>query len=169
MATLRRGLVDKVKKAASKVSTRGVQVAAKAGTRGARVLVETTVAAVKTVDKIQQKLGGRPSKVRLTPKTAVNERLAETPVQQPEPKAAAPMMSKAPVEKAPKKPTKLETAPAKVRQATSPQVSESPPVEMRDSGRKTMPAAAPKRSTKAKTPAKEFKVKRGQKHLHSGR
>lgn len=162
MATLRRGLVDKVKKAASKVSTRGVQVAAKAGTRGARVLVETTVAAVKTVDKLQQKLGRRPNKVRLTPKATVKERLAETPV---------PMMSKAPVEKEPKKPAKTETAPAKARQATSPKMSETPPVEMRDSGRKTMPAAAPKRSTKAKAPApaKQFKVKRGQKHLHSGR
>ncbi|KFE68640.1 hypothetical protein [Hyalangium minutum] len=160
MATLRRGLVDKVKKAASKVRTRGVQAAAKAGTRGARVLVETTVAAVKTVDKLQQKLGGRPSKVRLTPKAAVKEQLTETPVQQPEPKAAAPM-----------KPAKTETAPAKGRRAASRQVSETPAVEMRDSGRKTMPAAAPKRSTKAKepAPAKQFKVKRGQKHLHSGR
>lgn len=68
MATLRRGLVDTVKKAASKVSARGVQVAAKAGTRGARVLVETTVAAVKTVDKLQEKLGRGSSKAKFTEK-----------------------------------------------------------------------------------------------------
>jgi hypothetical protein len=135
MATLRRGLVDKVKKAASKVSARGVQVAAKAGTRGARALVETTVAAVKTVDKIQEKLGRRPAKTRFAEKPLVRE----------------------------------VAVPSKARRATAESTPETPPVELRDAGRKTMPTAAPKRSKKAKTPGKQFKVKRGQKHPHSGR
>ncbi|HVG57244.1 MAG TPA: hypothetical protein VNA24_01725 [Hyalangium sp.] len=115
MATLRRGLVDTVKKAAEKVRTRGVQVAAKAGTRGARALVETTAAAVKTVDKFQAKLGrgARKSSTTSTP--------------------------------------------------------EALPVELREAGRKTMPTAAPKRSKQAKSAGKQFKVKRGQKHPHSGR
>lgn len=158
MATLRRGLVDTVKKAASKVRARGVQVAAKAGTRGARVLVETTVAAVKTVDKLQEKLGRRSSRVRFTEKARASEPLFETPVSRP-------------VAQEPKKAAKAEGATAKPRRVPSPQASEAPPVELRDAGRKTVPAAgaAPKRSKKAKAPGKQFKVKRGQKHLHSGR
>ncbi|HYI00326.1 hypothetical protein [Hyalangium sp.] len=135
MATLRRGLVDKVKKAASKVSARGVQVAAKAGTRGARALVETTVAAVKTVDKIQEKLSRRPAKARSALKPMVGE----------------------------------QAVPSKARRATAERTPEAPPVEPREAGRKTMPTAAPKRSKTAKTPGKRFKVKRGQKHPHSGR
>jgi hypothetical protein len=131
MATLRRGLVDKVKKAASKVSARGVRVATRAGTRGARAVVETTVAAMKTVDKLQEKLGRRPAKARSVEKPVV--------------------------------------APSRPRRATAERAAKSPPVELREVGRKTMPAAAPKRSKKAKTPGKQFKVKRGQKHLHTGR
>jgi len=43
-------------------------------------------------------------------------------------------------------------------------------VALRESGRKAMPApaVAAKRS-KAPAPKKEFKAKRGQKHLHTGR
>ena len=88
MASLRRGLVDKVKKAAKSVGKRGAQVAAKVGTRGARALVETTAAAVKTVDKVQSKLGRGPRKAtrseepmraapRPAPKTA-QERVGDT-------------------------------------------------------------------------------------------
>ena len=155
MATLRRGLVDTVKKAATKVSARGVQVAAKAGTRGARVLVETTVAAVKTVDKLQEKLGRRPNKVRsAAPMTA------KAPESQP-PKASE--------TRAPKTPVKAEGAPLKPRRAAPQRTEEAQPVELREAGRKTMPAAAPKRAKKKAAPGKQFKVKRGQKHRHSGR
>ncbi|MFP2928849.1 hypothetical protein ACLESO_27355 [Pyxidicoccus sp. 3LG] len=53
MATTRQGLVDRVKR-----------VALRAGTRGARALVETAVVTVRTVDALQSKLrrvrgGGR--------------------------------------------------------------------------------------------------------------
>ncbi len=142
MASLRRGLVDKVKKAAESVGRKGAQVAAKAGTRGARALVETTAAAVKTVDKIQSKLG-RGSRAK--PSTAsepiiASEKTAET------------------------------TAPKAKRTATTARTAEAQPVALRESGRKTTPApaAAAKRS-KAPAPKKEFKAKRGQKHLHTGR
>jgi hypothetical protein len=123
--------VDTVKKAASKVGTRGVQVAARAGTRGARALVETTVAAVKTVDKLQEKLGRRPHQA---PAAEVRE-------------------------------------PAKPRRTSTASTPEALPAAIRETGRKTMPAAAPKRSKKAPASRsrKQFKVKRGQKHLHSGR
>jgi hypothetical protein len=138
MATLRRGLVDTVKKAAAKVGTRGAQVAAKAGTRGARVLVETTAAAVKTVDKLQAKLGRRPRKSpSVTQEPMVAERTPRTA--------------------------------AKPRRTTPPRPHEAQPVELREAGRKTMAAPAPKRSKQAKPAGKQFKVKRGQKHLHSGR
>jgi hypothetical protein len=43
------------------------------------------------------------------------------------------------------------------------------PVELREAGRKTMPAAAPKRAKQAKPIGPQFKVKRGQKHRHTGR
>jgi hypothetical protein len=109
MATLKSGLVDRVKKAA-----------AQAGTRGAKALVETTAAAVKTVDKLQEKLGRRPAK-------------AEPP-----------------------KPRKTSTPTAKPL-----------PVALREAGRKTVAAAAPKRSKASAAPG--FKVKRGQKHPHTGR
>jgi len=160
MATLRRGLVDKVKKAASKVSTRGVQVAAKAGTRGARALVETTVAAVKTVDKLQQKLGRRSSKARFPQESMRGEPLSKAP---------PPMTSKAPESRAAKTPAKAAGAAPKPRRATSERTAEAQPVELREAGRKTMPTAAPKRAKKTAAPGKQFKVKRGQKHLHSGR
>jgi hypothetical protein len=154
MATLRRGLVDTVKKAAAKVSTRGVEVATKAGTRGARALVETTVAAVKTVDKLQEKLGRRSSQARS--------------VEQ----AAAPKLETKPTTRASRatgRVSKVETRPtrgipSKSRRATT----EAQPMVPREAGRKTMPAAAPKRSkAAAQTPG--FKVKRGQKHRHTGR
>lgn len=130
MASLRRGLVDKVKKAAQSVGKRGAQVAAKAGTRGARALVETTAAAVKTVDKLQSKLG----------RGARKASIPQEP-QRMEPKPA-------------------QTAASKAKRASAP----------REAGRKDMPtqAVAAKRS-KAPAPKKEFKAKRGQKHLHTGR
>lgn len=142
MATLRRGLVDTVKKAASKVSTRGVQVAAKAGTKGARVLVETTVAAVKTVDKLQEKLGRRAGKASFTEKAVASEAPERAPT--------------------PKKEAKAEMPAAKPRRASSPQRAETLPVEQRDMGRKTVPAAST-------APKSAKKGKRGQKHRHSGR
>jgi hypothetical protein len=177
MATLRRALVDKVKKAASKVSTRGVQVAAKAGTRGARALVETTVVAVKTVDKIQQTLGRRSNKANSIKETLKVEQQSKTTPRQTPPQTSAPMTSKAAETqtaktqaKTPSKaPAKTEGSTAKPSRATSERASEAQPVEMREAGRKTMPAAAPKRSKQAPAAGKQFKVKRGQKHLHSGR
>jgi hypothetical protein len=161
MATLRRGLVDTVKKAATKVGARGVQAAAKAGTKGARVLVETTVAAVKTVDKLQQKLGRGANKVRSAKQFLGVEPRSETAPRQSTSRAAAPMISKAPV--------KAEGATPKPRRAPTERTEEAQPVELREAGRKTMPAAAPKRAKKAAAPGKQFKVKRGQKHQHSGR
>jgi hypothetical protein len=138
MASLRRGLVDKVKKAAAKVSKRGAQVAAKAGTRGARALVETTAAAVKTVDKIQSKLGRGSRKASTSTAPVAGSKISGD--------IAAP----------------------KAKRTT--RTSEAQPVALRESGRKAMPtqAVAAKRS-KAPAPKKEFKAKRGQKHLHTGR
>jgi hypothetical protein len=158
MATLRRGLVDKVKKAASKVSTRGVQVAAKAGTRGARALVETTVAAVKTVDKLQEKLGRRPAKASM----------AERPLMVNEPSATTPRKASTKASGATAQKTSGTTARAASRELKSPRTAAgASPMKMREEGRKTMPAAAPKRSKAASAPG--FKVKRGQKHRHTGR
>jgi hypothetical protein len=138
MASLRRGLVNTVKKAAAKVGTRGVQAAAKAGTRGARALVETTAAAVKTVDKLQAKLGRRShASAPFTQKPLVAER-KPGPAAQP-------------------------------RRVTPPRTPEAQPVELREAGRKAMPAAAPKRSKPAKPAGPQAKVKRGQKHRHTGR
>jgi hypothetical protein len=157
MATLRRGLVDTVKKAAAKVGTRGVQVAAKAGTRGARALVETTAAAVKTVDKIQATLGRR-SRNSAAPTQTQSHQAAVAPKVNQDTVTQAPVASAKPVGTA-----------TKARRTTSPRTPEASPVELRESGRKTMPAAAPKRSKKAKAAGPQFKVKRGQKHRHSGR
>jgi hypothetical protein len=169
MTTLRRGLVDKVKKAAAKVSTRGVQVAAKAGTRGARALVETTAAAVKTVDKIQATLGRRSRKSAASaqePMVAKGTSGAGTQSMQA---AAAPRMNQNTVTQAPAASAQPVGTATKARRTTSPRTPEASPVELRESGRKTMPAAAPKRSKKAKPAGPQFKVKRGQKHRHSGR
>jgi hypothetical protein len=139
MASLRRGLVDKVKKAAKSVGKRGAQVAAKVGTRGARALVETTAAAVKTVDKVQSKLGRAPRKATLSE----------------EPMRAAPRA-------APK------TAQEKVGDTAAPRAKRAS--APRESGRKDMPTqAVAAKSAKAPAPKKEFKAKRGQKHLHTGR
>jgi hypothetical protein len=156
MATLRRGLVDTVKKAAAKVGTRGVQVAAKAGTRGARALVETTAAAVKTVDKLQAKLGRRPRKSATSTQST--------------PRTHAPMMDKDTGTQASNVPAKSVGGTAtKSRRATTSRTPEAQPVELREAGRKTMPAAAPKRSKQAKPAGPQFKVKRGQKHRNAGR
>jgi hypothetical protein len=148
MASLRRGLVDKVKKAAKSVGKRGVRVAAKAGTRGARALVETTAAAVKTVDKIQSKLGrgSRKASTSAEPMRAIPK---------PAPRST---------------PGELESAPPRTKRASSTRTSEARPVALREAGRKAMPApaAAAKRS-KAPALKKQFKAKRGQKHLHTGR
>ncbi|WP_224371541.1 hypothetical protein [Hyalangium versicolor] len=182
MATLRRGLVDKVKKAAAKVSTRGVEVAAKAGTRGARALVETTVAAVKTVDKLQEKLGRRAPKVRTTEESMMGQKAAPAsePIQAAAPKAPAKVSRT--TARAPKqdvireqslKDVVMKKAPA-TRSAVGASTksrrvnTETQPVALREAGRKTMPGAAPKRS-KAAAQAPGFKVKRGQKHRHTGR
>jgi len=160
MATLRRGLMDTVKKAA-----------AKAGTRGARALVETTAAAVKTVDKLQEKLGRRPRRDVFT-QVPIKAESTSKPATRLTPRGATPMVSKEAVTRAPKKPAKSAgttgTA-VKSRRTITESTAEAQPVELREAGRKTMPAAAPKRSKQAKAAGKQFKVKRGQKHLHSGR
>lgn len=192
MATLRRGLVDKVKKAAAKVSTRGVQVAAKAGTRGARVLVETTVAAVKTVDKLQEKLGRRSAKAPVAEKPLAESEAskAEMPTTSPKASGAAAQKSSGVTASKPagvtaQKPSRVtaskpsgatvrKTSGATARAPRSESKSrrtaaesEAAPVMLREAGRKTMPTAAPKRSKAAAGPG--FKVKRGQKHRHTGR
>lgn len=160
MATLRRGLVDTVKKAA-----------AKAGTRGARALVETTAAAVKTVDKLQEKLGRRPRRDVFT-QVPIETAPTSKPATRLTPRGATPMVAKDTGTRAPKKSAKSAgttgTA-VKSRRTTTENTPEAQPVELREAGRKTMPAAAPKRSKQAKSAGKQFKVKRGQKHLHSGR
>jgi hypothetical protein len=169
MATLRRGLVDKVKKAAAKVSTRGVQVAAKAGTRGARALVETTAAAVKTVDKIQATLGRRSRKSAAStqqPMVAKDTSGAGTQSMQA---TVKPMGNQDTSTQAPAASAKPVGTATKARRTPTSRTSEAAPVELRESGRKTMPAAAPKRSKQAKPAGPQFKVKRGQKHRHSGR
>jgi hypothetical protein len=160
MATLRRGLVDTVKKAA-----------AKAGTRGARALVETTAAAVKTVDKLQEKLGRRPRKAAFTQVPTKAEPSSE-PATRLTPRGATPMVTKETGTRAPKtsaKPSSTKGTAVKSRRTATASTPEAQPVELREAGRKTMPAAAPKRSKQAKSAGKQFKVKRGQKHLHSGR
>ncbi|MDC0712175.1 hypothetical protein POL68_27155 [Stigmatella sp. ncwal1] len=168
MATLRRGLVDKVKKAAARVSTRSAEVAAKAGTRGARAIVETTVAAVKTVDTIQKKLGRGSSKAAKL-KQAVASKAPAAPKTATAPKAptapAQRVISTGPASASP-------SLPKQPRQAAPATPIEVPLGAGRDAGRKTMPAAAAKR-TKApkpgKAPKQVFKAKRGQKHIHTGR
>jgi hypothetical protein len=62
------------------------------------------------------------------------------------------------------------TAAPRTKRASSTRTSEAQPVALRESGRKAMPtpAVAAKRS-KAPAAKKEFKAKRGQKHLHTGR
>ena len=147
MATGKRGLVDKVKR-----------VVARASTRGAMTLVEGTAAAVRTVDKLQSKLSTRGKKA----KAAV----------MPE----APMVGVSPPVASEKQATPARRAPQARDTAAS-----APP---RTAGRKTLPVteAAAKRSTAPATKTKKaaakkpmpqtgntFKVKRGQKHLHSGR
>ena len=120
MATGKQGLVDKVKRAVARV-----------GTRGALTLVEGTAAAVRTVDRFQEKLSSRGRKVEAA-------------------------------------------APPEAPGVGGPQPRRAP---ARTAGRKTLPVAeaAAKRSKApaqaAKKPPKpgDFKVKRGQKHLHSGR
>ncbi|WP_224240621.1 hypothetical protein [Hyalangium gracile] len=190
MATLRRGLVDKVKKAAAKVSTRGVEVATKAGTRGARALVETTVAAVKTVDKLQEKLGrrstkGRSAKERVADVTDNASKVAsETATPKASTKAAgttgrASTKASGTTDRVARQDTVKDVAPKKTPTAKSTDrmttksrgtttETEAQPVVLREAGRKTMPGTAPKR---AKAPAQKpgFKVKRGQKHRHTGR
>ncbi|SEU22782.1 hypothetical protein [Stigmatella erecta] len=181
MATLRRNLVEKVKKAAAKVSSRGAEVATQAGTRGARAIVETTVAAVKTVDTIQKKLGrgkaaatakAAAAKDAAATKAAAVTKAATAAKAATVAKAAAPKAAAAPVVNSPPasdapvaKPPKRSAAPANL--------PEAPAIAGRDAGRKTMPAASAKRTKPAKVAAKGtqqvFKAKRGQKHIHTGR
>lgn len=175
MASLKRGLVDTVKKAAEKVRKQGVQVAAKAGTRGARAIVETTAAAVKTVDKLQSKLGRGPRKVSTSAQMPMaRDSASETgsrksPSRVPSDTASAKprrgSTGRGATEKAPQAPI------ARPRRASAGSSSEAQPMAMRETGRKTMhsEATVAKRSKAAKPQQKQFKVKRGQKHLHSGR
>lgn len=158
MATLRRGLVDTVKKAAAKV-----------GTRGARALVETTAAAVKTVDKLQGKLGRRSHKPPAATQEPMMAGRSSEAATRSTPRAATPMAGKATRTHAPRTPAKPAGTAAKPRRTSTPRTPEAQPVELREAGRKTMPATAPKRSKQTKAAGKQFKVKRGQKHLHSGR
>jgi hypothetical protein len=129
--------------------------------------VETTAAAVKTVDKLQAKLGRHSAKAPAT-QESVTENEASTPITQ---KATATKASGATATKS----TASKSTASKASAATSPEpkarrntTAEAPPIAMREGGRKTMPAAAPKRS-KVAAQAPGFKVKRGQKHRHTGR
>lgn len=150
MATAKRGLVDKVKRAVARAST-----------RGAMTLVEGTAAAVRTVDKLQAKLASRGKQEKTNTVAEAAPAVSATPA--PAPKRATPRANEA-------------------REKTAPRAAP------RTSGRKTMPGteAAAKRvrapTAEAKTEAKAaptekkaqpqaggFKVKRGQKHLHSRR
>ena len=70
------------------------------------------------------------------------------------------------------KPERLSAEPPKaLRPASSPVAPRASPVGERqnESGRKTRPAAAAKRKVAKSKRALGFKVKRGQKHLHSRR
>jgi hypothetical protein len=163
MATLRSGLVDKVKKAAAKVSARGAEVAARAGTRGARALVETTTAAVKTVDKLQARLGRSSSKARAAEKVKAPDSASKPSVAKAATRVQGSTARASPQEAVPSRSSLKEGASAKPRRAAT----VGAPMAMREAGRKTMPASAPKRSKKAQGPG--FKVKRGQKHRHTGR
>jgi hypothetical protein len=158
MATAKRGLVDKVKR-----------VVARASTRGAMTLVEGTAAAVRTVDKLQEKLSTRRGKQAQT-NMAQEEAPAVSATPAPEARRTSPRTER------------TNEARANAPRAPEPRDTEkrAPP---RTSGRKTMPGteAAAKRVKAPTAQAKEapaekkprapgeFKVKRGQKHLHSGR
>ena len=158
-------LVDTVKKAA-----------AKAGTRGARALVETTAAAVKTVDKLQEKLGRRPRRdvftqvpIEAEPTSKPATRLSRGAPRRWWPRTPAPVLRNFGPPKTSAKSASTKGAAVKSRRTTTESTPEAQPVALREGGRKTMLAAAPKRSKQAKPAGKQFKVKRGQKHLHSGR
>lgn len=156
MATAsKRGLVDKVKK-----------VAARAGTRGARVLVDTAVAATRTVDTLQSKL----ERVRdLAPglkKSKKNEAARVAPVS---PLTSAPAATSRRASTTAR--GAIESAKKPTPKATTSRTPRAVENVAATAGRKTVPtqAAAAKRSTakRAATPgAGGFKVKRGQKHRH---
>jgi hypothetical protein len=152
MATGKRGLVDKVKRAVARAST-----------RGAMTLVEGTAAAVRTVDKLQEKLATRRKQEKTNTAAEAAPAVSATPAR--EAKRATPRANEA-------------RANAPRAEARDTGTRAMP----RTSGRKTMPGteAAAKRvkapTGEAKAPAEKkpaqqggFKVKRGQKHRHSGR
>ena len=159
MATAKRGLVDKVKRAVARAST-----------RGAMTLVEGTAAAVRTVDKLQEKLASRRKQDKTNTAAEAAPAVSATPA--PEAKRATPRANEA--------------------RANAPRATEARDMGTRatprTSGRKTMPGTeaaakrvkAPAGEAKATGEAKAapaekkpqqggFKVKRGQKHLHSRR
>jgi hypothetical protein len=158
MATGKRGLVDKVKK-----------VAARAGSRGARALVDTAVAATRTVDSLQSKL----ERVRsLAPglkkakKNESTEATAANPLTRPV--VAAPAMARRSTASTARGVVESAKPARKAAVAKAPRAVESASV---GSGKKTVAtqAVAAKRSTAKQSAAPDaegFKVKRGQKHRH---
>jgi hypothetical protein len=163
MATVRRGLVDKVKR-----------VVARASTQGAVKLVEGTAAAVRTVDKLQAKLGGAKRKAAQAASNTVEvlEQVPELAKMAPLPMAKRATARGTNEARATKAPTKASTQ-ARSEQPAAPAERPAP----RTSGRKTMPTveASAKRAKAPATPKAKpaqgggFKVKRGQKHRHTGR
>lgn len=141
MATQGRGLVERVK-----------GVVARASTRGAVTLVEGTAAAVRTVDKLQAKLTRRGKKVgKRAPAEAKQEGRGKAPVT---PLPTAKRGHSATARRAPASRPVEEARPVELR---SPEKRPTP----RTSGRKAMPGTEPV--------PRRSKVKRGQKHPHSGR
>jgi hypothetical protein len=169
MATVRRGLVDKVKR-----------VVARASTQGAVKLVEGTAAAVRTVDKLQAKLGGARRKAAQAASNTVEvleqvpelAKVAPLPVAKRSTARAEPNTARRTSEARSTEP-RPETPRTETPRTEEPPAPRKRPAQ-RTAGRKTMPGveAAAKRS---KAPAKKapqeggFKVKRGQKHRHTGR
>jgi hypothetical protein len=148
MAMSEGGLMERLKGAATKV-----------GAQGVRLVVDGTVVALRTVERLQELLPVREQGVRLGPEASPSggERFspdlergrASTPVPLAEEAARASPRPR-------RKPARTESAS---------QAGETP--QARTAGRKTLqtPAPAPRQAVAKKK--KGSKVKRGQKHRHS--
>ncbi len=166
MATVRRGLVDKVKRAVARAST-----------QGAVKLVEGTAAAVRTVDKLQAKLGGARRKASKAASNTVEvlEQVPELVKVAPLPVAKRSSPRAEPTSNRSTNTARATPAPTEARSEEPAAPAKRP--ASRTSGRKTMPTveASAKRAKAPATPTAKpaqgggFKVKRGQKHRHTGR
>lgn len=149
MATAKRGLVDKVKRAVARAST-----------RGAMTLVEGTAAAVRTVDKLQAKLASRGKQGKTNTVAEAAPAVSATPA--PAPKRATPRANEA-------RETAPRAAPRTSGRKTMPGTEAAAKrVRAPTAEAKTEAKAAPTEK-KAQPQAGGFKVKRGQKHPHSRR